>query len=106
MTRRPKRSAATTTLSLEVFDNEVVPSSLGTIVPNLRVATKVESERPKFSYLCRFYAFEKAHRSSRFKGSDNGDQAHSRQVRGLEVFVLANSVKGKQQHQSRAIKLS
>ncbi|KAF6143679.1 hypothetical protein GIB67_021689 [Kingdonia uniflora] len=62
LTRRPSRSAATTTFSLEVFDNEVVPSSLGTIVPILRVATEVESERPRVSYLCRFYAFEKAHR--------------------------------------------
>ncbi|MCL7052282.1 hypothetical protein MKW94_023070, partial [Papaver nudicaule] len=60
--RRPSRSAATTTFSLEVFDNEVVPSSLGSIAPILRVATEVEAERPRVSYLCRFYAFEKAHR--------------------------------------------
>ncbi|KAL5708603.1 Callose synthase 5 [Ranunculus cassubicifolius] len=62
LTRKPSRSAATTTFSLEVFDNEVVPSSLQTIVPILRVATETENERPRVAYLCRFYAFEKAHR--------------------------------------------
>lgn len=62
LTRRPSRSAATTTFSMEVFDNEVVPSSLGSIVPILRVATEIETERPRVAYLCRFYAFEKAHR--------------------------------------------
>ncbi|PIA43604.1 hypothetical protein AQUCO_01900181v1 [Aquilegia coerulea] len=62
LTRRPSRSAATTTFSLEVFDNEVVPSSLQSIVPILRVATEIENERPRVAYLCRFYAFEKAHR--------------------------------------------
>ncbi|KAK9230281.1 hypothetical protein WN944_023248 [Citrus x changshan-huyou] len=62
LTRRPSRSAAMTTFSTEVFDNEVVPSSLGSIAPILRIATEVESERPRVAYLCRFYAFEKAHR--------------------------------------------
>ncbi|KAF9617201.1 hypothetical protein IFM89_035083 [Coptis chinensis] len=62
LTRRPSRSAATTTFSLEVFDNEVVPSSLQSIVLILRVATEIENERPRVAYLCRFYAFEKAHR--------------------------------------------
>ncbi|XP_027344376.1 callose synthase 5-like [Abrus precatorius] len=60
--RRPSRSAATTTFSLEVFDNEVVPSSLASISPILRVAKEIESERPRVAYLCRFYAFDKAHR--------------------------------------------
>ncbi|GAY56883.1 hypothetical protein CUMW_175300 [Citrus unshiu] len=39
-----------------------IPSSLGSIAPILRIATEVESERPRVAYLCRFYAFEKAHR--------------------------------------------
>ncbi|KAL4643989.1 hypothetical protein ACB092_02G131300 [Castanea dentata] len=51
-----------TTFSTEVFDNEVVPSSLASIAPILRVATEIETERPRVAYLCRFYAFEKAHR--------------------------------------------
>ncbi|KAL9356343.1 hypothetical protein Peur_049596 [Populus x canadensis] len=62
LSRRPSRSAATTTFSLEVFDNEVVPSSLGSIAPVLRIAAEIEHERPRVAYLCRFYAFEKAHR--------------------------------------------
>ncbi|OMO56217.1 Glycosyl transferase, family 48 [Corchorus olitorius] len=60
--RRPSRSAATTTFSMEVFDNEVVPSSLSSIAPILRIAKEIEHERPRVAYLCRFYAFEKAHR--------------------------------------------
>ncbi|PIN05529.1 1,3-beta-glucan synthase [Handroanthus impetiginosus] len=62
LTRRASRSAATTTFSMEVFDNEVVPSSLQSIAPILRVAAEIQNERPRVAYLCRFYAFEKAHR--------------------------------------------
>ncbi|KAM1315752.1 hypothetical protein ACFX10_019300 [Malus domestica] len=62
LTRRPSRSAATTTFSTEVFDNEVVPSALASIAPILRVASEIEADRPRVAYLCRFYAFEKAHR--------------------------------------------
>ncbi|KAL2498594.1 Callose synthase 5 [Abeliophyllum distichum] len=60
LTRRPSRSAATTTFSMEVFDNEVVPSSLHSIAPILRVAREIQNERPRIAYLCRFYALEKA----------------------------------------------
>ncbi|XP_010530602.1 PREDICTED: callose synthase 5 [Tarenaya hassleriana] len=59
--RRPSRGAATT-VSIEVFDHEVVPASLGSIAPILRIAAEIEHERPRVAYLCRFYAFEKAHR--------------------------------------------
>ncbi|MED6156388.1 hypothetical protein PIB30_014141 [Stylosanthes scabra] len=61
LVRRGSRSASTT-FSMEVFDNEVVPSSLASISPILRVANEIEAERPRVAYLCRFYAFEKAHR--------------------------------------------
>ncbi|XP_012700877.1 callose synthase 5 [Setaria italica] len=50
------------TFSMEVFDNEVVPSTLSSIAPILRVAAEIEPEHPRVAYLCRFYAFEKAHR--------------------------------------------
>ncbi|XP_024977661.1 callose synthase 5-like [Cynara cardunculus var. scolymus] len=50
---------------MEVFDNEVVPSSLQQISPILRVATEIQHDRPRVAYLCRFYAFEKANRLDR-----------------------------------------
>ncbi|KAM0918457.1 hypothetical protein ACQ4PT_008980 [Festuca glaucescens] len=62
LNRRGSRSAAMATFSMEVFDNEVVPSTLNSIAPILRVAAEIEHERPRVAYLCRFYAFEKAHR--------------------------------------------
>lgn len=53
LSRRPSRtSAAMTTFSMEVFDNEVVPPTLGSIAPILRVAAEIEQERPRVSYLC------------------------------------------------------
>ncbi|KAL6606076.1 hypothetical protein ACP70R_041729 [Stipagrostis hirtigluma subsp. patula] len=62
LNRRGSRGAGMATFSMEVFDNEVVPSTLSSIAPILRVAAEIEPERPRVAYLCRFYAFEKAHR--------------------------------------------
>ncbi|KAG8386708.1 hypothetical protein BUALT_Bualt03G0177100 [Buddleja alternifolia] len=43
-------------------DSELVPSSLASIAPILRVANEIEKDNPRVAYLCRFDAFEKAHR--------------------------------------------
>ncbi|XP_072994078.1 callose synthase 7-like [Typha latifolia] len=42
-------------------DSELVPSSLASIVPILRVANEIEPNNSRVAYLCRFHAFEKAH---------------------------------------------
>ncbi|XP_059074532.1 callose synthase 3 [Cryptomeria japonica] len=62
-TRRLTRTQTVGTLaSNEAIDSEVVPSTLSKIAPILRVANEIESECPRVAYLCRFYAFEKAHK--------------------------------------------
>ncbi|MCO5578496.1 hypothetical protein L7F22_032339 [Adiantum nelumboides] len=52
----------TFTGSSDAMDPEVVPSSLAVIAPILRVANEIEQENPRIAYLCRFYAFDKAHK--------------------------------------------
>ncbi|KAI4385085.1 hypothetical protein MLD38_003147 [Melastoma candidum] len=61
-------------------DSELLPSSIVFISPILRVANEVERDNPRVAYLCRFHAFERAHR---FDPSSSG-----RGIRQWKTYML------------------
>ncbi|XP_057515641.1 callose synthase 3-like [Amaranthus tricolor] len=61
-TRPLMRTQTAGNIGETAFDSEIVPSSLVEIAPILRAANEVEKHNPRVAYMCRFYAFEKAHR--------------------------------------------
>ncbi|XP_062105737.1 callose synthase 7-like [Humulus lupulus] len=61
MTRMPTRYVELGNEDNTAVDSELVPSSLASIAPILRVANEIQNENPRVAYLCRFHAFEKAH---------------------------------------------
>ncbi|GJY84562.1 callose synthase 7 [Tanacetum coccineum] len=61
-------------------DSELVPSSLASVAPILRVANEVEKDNPRVAYLCRFHAFENVHRMD--------SRSTGRGVRQFKTYLL------------------
>ncbi|CAM8991651.1 unnamed protein product [Rhodiola kirilowii] len=61
-TRAPTMVDPGTAEEANSVDSELVPASLAPIAPILRVANLIEKDNPRVAYLCRFHAFERAHK--------------------------------------------
>ncbi|KAG6783969.1 hypothetical protein POTOM_009651 [Populus tomentosa] len=61
-------------------DSELVPYSLASIAPILRVANEIEKDNPRVAYLCRFHAFEKAQKMDQMSSG--------RGVRQFKTYLL------------------
>ncbi|GAV79263.1 Glucan_synthase domain-containing protein/FKS1_dom1 domain-containing protein [Cephalotus follicularis] len=80
MTRMPTIIGELPNDDNSAIDSELVPSSLAFIAPILRVANEIESDNPRVAYLCRFHAFENAHRMD--------PKSSGRGVRQFKTYLL------------------
>ncbi|KAI3713989.1 hypothetical protein L1987_72578 [Smallanthus sonchifolius] len=80
LSRRMTRTSTMFDPNAEGVDSELVPSSLASIAPILRVANEIEKDNDRVAYLCRFHAFEKAHRMD--------PKSNGRGVRQFKTYLL------------------
>ncbi|PWA91082.1 hypothetical protein CTI12_AA094310 [Artemisia annua] len=78
--RSMTRSSTMFDPNTDQIDSELVPSSLSSIAPILRVANEIEKDNPRVAYLCRFHAFERAHRMD--------PKSTGRGVRQFKTYLL------------------
>ncbi|KAJ7205582.1 hypothetical protein O6H91_Y485200 [Diphasiastrum complanatum] len=79
-------------------DSKVVPATLASIAPILRVANEIEQENPRVAYLCRFYAFKKAH--------ELDPMSIGRGVRQFKTSLLQDLEKANESHLKETIHTS
>ncbi|XP_076942454.1 callose synthase 7-like [Bidens hawaiensis] len=80
LSRRMTRTSTMYDPNGDGVDSELVPSSLASIAPILRVANEIEEDNERVAYLCRFHAFEKAHRMD--------PKSNGRGVRQFKTYLL------------------
>ncbi|XP_071703177.1 callose synthase 7-like isoform X2 [Rutidosis leptorrhynchoides] len=96
LSRRITRSSTMFDPNADGVDSELVPSSLASIAPILRVANEIEKDNDRVAYLCRFHAFEKAHRMD--------PKSSGRGVRQFKTYLLHRLQKEEKETKPRLAK--
>ncbi|KAI3728580.1 hypothetical protein L6452_17218 [Arctium lappa] len=96
LSRRMTRTSTMFDPNADGVDSELVPSSLASIAPILRVANEVEKDNDRVAYLCRFHAFEKAHRMD--------PKSSGRGVRQFKTYLLHRLQKEEERTKPRLAK--
>ncbi|KAI3502032.1 hypothetical protein L1887_30063 [Cichorium endivia] len=96
LSRRMTRTSTMFDPNADGVDSELVPSSLASIAPILRVANEIEKDNDRVAYLCRFHAFEKAHRMD--------PKSSGRGVRQFKTYLLHRLQKEEEKTKPRLAK--